>query len=87
MMHPMRTTITLDPDVAALVQREMRDRGRSFKDTVNDLLRKSSRPSAEVPRSTPAISMGQPVIPLDHALRVAAELEDAELRQKLSSGR
>jgi hypothetical protein len=83
----MRTTITLDPDVAALVQRAMRERGRSFKETVNDMLRKASGDSGAVPASTAAISMGEPAIPLDHALRVAAELEDAELRQKLSAGR
>ena len=31
----MRTTITLDPDVEALVKRLMRDRGLSFKEAVN----------------------------------------------------
>ena len=36
----MRTTLTLDDDVAALVQEEVRRSGDSFKGTVNDLLRK-----------------------------------------------
>ena len=35
----MRTTITLDPDIAAKLKEEMRKRGASFKDTVNEMLR------------------------------------------------
>jgi hypothetical protein len=35
----MRTTLTLDRDVAARLEREMRRRGASFKALVNDLLR------------------------------------------------
>jgi plasmid stability protein len=35
----IRTTVTLDDDVAARLKRESRSRGASFKDTLNDLLR------------------------------------------------
>ncbi len=35
----MRTTITLDEDVAAKIQSKVRKSGRSFKDVVNDALR------------------------------------------------
>lgn len=35
----MRTTITLDDDVAARIHEEMRERGATFKGTLNDLLR------------------------------------------------
>lgn len=35
----MRTTLTLDEDVAARLSVEARRSGRSFKDTVNDALR------------------------------------------------
>lgn len=34
-----RTTLTLDDDVAARVDREARRTGRSFKETVNDAIR------------------------------------------------
>lgn len=37
----MRTTITLDADVAAKVKAEMRLTGKSFKEAVNSLLRRS----------------------------------------------
>ncbi len=35
----MRTTLTLDDDVAAKLKEEVRRSGRSFKGTVNELLR------------------------------------------------
>ncbi len=37
--HDMRTTLTLDDDVAAKLKEEMRCSGRSFKETVNAVLR------------------------------------------------
>lgn len=77
----MRTTITLDPDVAALVRTRMRERGQTFTAAVNEALREA------LGGRTPVRSMGQPAVSLDHALRVAAELEDAEVRQKPDTGR
>jgi len=35
----VRTTLTLDDDVAAAVKAEVRRSGRSFKEVINDLLR------------------------------------------------
>jgi hypothetical protein len=37
----IRTTVTLDDDVAERVKRESRSRGASFRETLNDLLRTS----------------------------------------------
>ncbi len=37
--HDVRTTLTLEDDVIAKIRAEMRRSGRSFKETVNDLLR------------------------------------------------
>lgn len=39
MMPYMRTTLTIDPDVERLLQREMRRTDRSMKAVVNDALR------------------------------------------------
>ena len=36
----MRTTLTIDDDVAALIEQEQRRSGESFKSTVNNLLRR-----------------------------------------------
>ena len=35
----MRTTVTLDDDIAARLDREMRRSGKSFKETLNEALR------------------------------------------------
>lgn len=36
----MRTTLTVEDDVATALKREVRKSGRTFKDTVNDVLRR-----------------------------------------------
>ena len=43
MMRDVRTTITLDPDLAARLRRLAAERGTSFKSTVNTTLRAVSR--------------------------------------------
>jgi hypothetical protein len=46
----IRTTVTLDDDVAARVKRESLSRGASFRDTLNDLLRAALLGGANKPR-------------------------------------
>ena len=43
----MRTTITLDMDVEAKIKQEMRKTGKSFKETVNSLLRRGAKAVSE----------------------------------------
>ena len=83
----MRTTLTLDPDVEALVKKLMRERGLTFKEAVNSSLRRAlaSRGRADV--SFPTYDMGEPLLDITHALRVASELEDEEILRELSVGR
>jgi hypothetical protein len=83
----MRTTITLDPDVETLVKNLMAERGMSFKEVINSLLRAALDPRPRVDFSFPSYEMGQPVVPLEQALRVASELEDEEIIRKVSAGR
>ena len=84
----MRTTITLDPDVEAQVRKVMRERGLSFKQAVNDAIRSGLRsgPSDEA-YDFPSYHLGQPKVPLEHALRLAGELEDEEIMLKMRHGR
>jgi len=83
----MRTTITLDPDVAALVKRAMRDRGLSFKAAVNDAIRAGMTGSASrVDASFPTYHMVEPLADVTKALRLAGDLEDDELAAKLDRG-
>ena len=81
----MRTTITLEPDVHALVRKLMRERGISFKEAVNLAIRTGLAPESELaaPR-TPTFDLGEPSVPLEKALRLAGELEDEELVRKLA---
>lgn len=80
----MRTTVTLDPDIAALLAKYMRDKGVSFKKALNEVLRSAlvATPAGErvVVRSR---SMGRPMVELDKALQVASSLDDAEVARKL----
>jgi hypothetical protein len=84
----VRTTVTLDPDVAAKLKQVARERGVSFKVTLNEAVRAGLNGQAATGQaySMPTRRMGvKPVIDLDHALRLAGALEDAELirRQEL----
>lgn len=82
----MRTTVTLDPDVAARLRTVSRERGTSFKATLNEAIRAGidgAQPSS-LPYRVDARPMGvRPGIDLDHAGRLAGELEDAEIIRKL----
>ena len=83
----MRTTVTLDPDVAAKLQQAVRERGVSFKAALNDAVRAGLGPSTRAARRyrMPARRMGvRPGIELDRSLRLAGELEDAEIVRKLA---
>ncbi len=75
----MRTTVTLDPDTAALIQRRMRERGVSFKQAVNDAIRAGAPEAERVPYRTATAPLGVPAVNLGCALQLAAELEDEEL--------
>lgn len=84
----MRTTVTLEPDVLALVRKTMQERHQSFKDAVNNAIRDSlAQVRREESFHTVTYAMGEPQVPLDHALRAAAEMEDAEIARKLSVGK
>ena len=45
----MRTTLTIDDDLAGILQKKARQRGHSFKEVVNDLLRAGIAASGAVP--------------------------------------
>ena len=86
MMQQMRTTVTLDPDLAAKLRALARERGVSFKEAINNALRIGLAGGTETarPYELPTRPMRlRPGIDLDKALRLAAELEDAEMIRKL----
>lgn len=85
----MRTTLTIDEDVAQQIRQLMRERGTGFKETVNELLRRGLRPSAPVtPYETPTFASGVAAgVELDKALSLAGALEDAEIARKFEMGK
>ncbi len=86
----MRTTITLDPDVEALVKNAMRERDASFKDVLNDGLRRGLRlraADAAAAFMQPTFDMGALLVSTDNLNALATELEDQELVAKLQQGR
>lgn len=82
----MRTTITLDDDVAVAVKRAAQQRGVSFKEALNAAVRaglRSGLPNARHYR-VPSRRLGlRPGTDLTKALQLAAALEDEELAHKL----
>jgi len=84
----MRTTVTLDDDVAAKLKEEARRQKTSFKEALNNSVRqglRASAPQANQPyRLKPRPLRARPGIDLDRALSLAGELEDAEILRKLS---
>lgn len=84
----MRTTLTLDDDVAAHLRRLARETGRPFKQIVNDALRAGLLPqqpaasTADLSFATYPLGL-RPEINLDRARHLAAELEDEETKRQL----
>ena len=84
----MRTTVTLTPEAHALIRKLMRERDMGFKEAVNAAILEGL--SAKGERSefrTPTYDMGKTLVPVEHALRLAAELEDEELVRKRELGK
>ncbi|WP_334144465.1 hypothetical protein [Rhabdothermincola sp.] len=80
----MRTTVTLDDDVAQQIHQRMRERGTGFKQTLNELLRRGLRSGEPLePYSTPTFAMGvRPDVDLTKALRLAVDLDDEDAGRK-----
>ena len=83
----MRTTVSLDPDVEALLKRAMSERGLSFKVALNEAVRAGLGTPRSAWASFPIHDMGVPLVPIDKALHLADRLEDAELLHKLDLGK
>lgn len=78
--------MTIDPDIAARLRRIAAERGVTFKEALNGLLRAgmSADAGGARPYRVPARRLGlRPGIDLDKALRLASSLEDDETLRKL----
>src|SRR5579872_6744654 len=83
----MRTTVTLDPDVEALLQRIMKDRGFSFKEALNSALRAGltqGKPKGRAFVQKTFALGGEQNFRWDKALAAAEAMQDEELVRKLA---
>jgi hypothetical protein len=91
MMLLMRTTVTLDPDVAAKLKETARNSGISFKEALNSTVRRGFGEGGVKPepyRLPPAQRLeARHGVNLDKALQLAGELEDTETMRKLQLGK
>ena len=73
--------------MAALVNKAMRQRHKSFKEVVNEAIREALAGQPQAPFRTRSFSMGTPAVDLDRALQLAAALEDEEAARKTRLGK
>ncbi|MFZ4487279.1 MAG: hypothetical protein ACOYO9_11895 [Candidatus Nanopelagicales bacterium] len=81
----MRTTLTLDDDVAMLLKKFSEENGLTFRDAVNQSIRRglippSLREAVELPQPR---SMGRPTVDLTQALSLIEGLDDERLSSRL----
>lgn len=88
-MPAMRTTLTIDDQIAAILKKRAFETGKPFKDVVNETLRAGLESDQAMAKARPyklePVPMGEPQrgINLDKALQLAGELEDIELARKM----
>jgi Ribbon-helix-helix protein, copG family len=77
----MRTTLTIDDDVAATLEQLRRSRDASLKDLINEALRRglremSTRAKRREPFRTRSVDLGKPLLPnIDNVAEVLAVVE------------
>lgn len=81
----MRTTLTIEDDVAAELERLRRDREQSLKDLVNDALRRGlrelrARPKRRRPFRTKGYDMGPPLVDIDNVAEAIAYAEGEDFK-------
>lgn len=89
MMVYMRTTLSIDDDIARELREKAHQTGRPFKEIVNKALRAGlgniDKPKQTRPYKCKAYSLGYPPsADLDHALQLADHLESEEIARKIS---
>lgn len=84
----MRTTVTLDDDLAAQLKERAHARGVPFKTEINEAIRNGlERPRKPTPYRLKTSKMGAPKADLTKATQLAGQLEDDELVRRMNKGR
>ena len=85
----MRTTLTLDDDVAVLLKKFTVESGLSFRDAVNHLIRRGLIPGGqiEVVHIPMPLSMGKPLVDLTQAIALVDGASDVALIESFGMSR
>jgi hypothetical protein len=80
----MRTTLTIDDDVAVRLERLRRERDASLKDVVNDVLRRGldvdARPKPRKPFKMKTYDCGELLFPIDNVAEALAYAEGEDFK-------
>jgi hypothetical protein len=81
----MRTTLTIDDDIATQIERLRRERAQSLKDIVNDALRRGlqemrARPKPRKPFRTQGYDMGPFLVNIDNVAEAIAHAEGEDFK-------
>lgn len=89
MMRIMRTTLTIDDDLAALLHAQARETGRTFRDVVNQALRDGLLQEGAADDYVPPVhDLGiRPGVDLTKALQLVGQMEDEEIIRKMEVGK
>jgi hypothetical protein len=88
----MRTTLTLDPDVARLLEEEAHRQRKPFKQVVNEAIRRGLAPAPRTPKQSPFRvrphrTTLRPGVDPGSLNRLVDELEDEAVVARLRTGR
>jgi len=72
----MRTTVTLDDDVTALIESERARTGETFRDAINRLVRRGARPAMAAASPPLPLLPGRPVLDVSDVSALLATLDD-----------
>lgn len=88
MVRAVRTTLTIDDDLAALLHEQARRTGRTFRDVVNEAIRDGLlRSELESPCTPPVHDLGiRPGVNLTKATRLVGQLEAEQIVRKMEIG-
>ena len=78
----MRTTVTLDDDVAAIIESEQRRTGESFRTTVNRLVRRGAAADRRQPAPQLPVLPGRPTLDISDVSALLAVLDDDRRTQR-----
>ena len=79
----MRTTVTLDEDVTAIIEGERRRTGESFRTTVNRLVRRGAAGGQSRPAPPPLPALpGRPILDISDASAVLAALDEGRRMER-----